>query len=282
MLNLNLKSKNIKIVIAIITILLLLIVMISVTVKQTKKNSSLTPESIEIVYKYTIDSTPVFSSPDDATEPIYQVEKDSKLAVYKSLNEEWYIISNDTNEKELQYVQSKYLSDIEPEPETEPTKPAPYYSDDGQWLIVDEEVLTEGNVWTRNKPNGEKIALLEKMTNVHRTGIGENGWSRIILNDQECYVATYYLYPVDPVEYTEKIEWVKVTEDARVRASGSINSDQVGWAIKDMKFVRVGTSIHGWSQIIYKNEVRYLFSEYIVPIEGDVPSEELGNYQPHG
>ena len=221
---------------------------------------------------------------DDAKE-VSTVAEGTAIVDLKPAKDGWY--STKYNNEKV-YVQSKFLVEeyiIPTEAPTEPpTEPPfePHWSDDGKWLIVDEEVRAEGNVWLRDKPGGEKLLLIENNDKLHRTQIGVNGWSLVKGPDGETegYISTFYLQPTERVTYEEVQEYVIVTEDARVRSSGSINSDQIGWAIKGDEYVRVGVSQHGWSQILYKGKVQYIFSNYIQKIEKTVDPADLGNYVP--
>ena len=238
-----------------------------------------------MVTMYTSQEIVLYAKPNLKAKQVSTLAEGTQVTNVQPSKDGWCSIDY---EDDTVYVQGDFLVDeyiIETEPvETEPpTEPPfePYWTDDGKWLIVEERVKAEGNVWLRDKPGGEKLLLLENHDEVFRSQIGVNGWSKVTVNDgTEGYVSTFYLMPVEKVTYEEVEEYVIVTEDARVRASGSITSEQQGWAIKGDKYVRVGISQHGWSQILYKGHVYYIFSNYVSAISDPVDAEDLGSYIP--
>lgn len=229
-------------------------------------------------YMYVSDITALYSQPNVESEQISTLQVGTQVEKTKNINEEWCAVKYQDGEAFI--MSDSLVYEYTPEETTIPTEPKfePYMSDDGKWLNVQEEVRTEGNVWLRKTPGGEKLELITEGKRLQRSQIGVNGWSKVESDNQEGYVSTFYLYPSDGVTYEECEEFVIVTEDARVRSSGSIKSDQQGWVIKGDTYVRVGTSQHGWSQILYKGKVQYVFSQYITKIEKEVTEKDLGSY----
>lgn len=275
----------------VLSVIIVLLVAIFLIPGQTEKEtdslenvgmSNVEQEELPLIM-YTNTAVTLYAKPKVDSKEISTVAEGTAIENVKMEKDGWY--SAKYNDEKV-YVQGEYLVEeyiIETEPTVPPTEPPfePYWTDDGKWLVVDEEVRAEGNVWLRDKPGGNKLLLIEARDELHRTQIGVNGWSFVIGPDGETegYVSTFYLQPVERVVYEEVEEYVIVTEDARVRSSGSINSDQVGWAIKGDQYVRVGISQHGWSQILYKGKVQYIFSNYIQKLDKEVDPADLGNYE---
>ena len=68
---------------------------------------------------------------------------------------------------------------------------------------VEETVYcTADSLNVRNAPGtyGEKVGLLKLRDEVKRTGVGDNGWSRIMFNGNVCYVSGEYLSTEKPKE----------------------------------------------------------------------------------
>lgn len=277
------------VILSVVVILLLMLFLLpgkEETQTDTLENSSLSDVSEEkpVLIMYTNTDVTLYAKPKTDAKEVSVVAEGTAIENLKPAKDGWY--SAEYNDKKV-YVQGEFLVDeyiVETEPTVPPTEPPfePYWTDDGKWLVVDEEVRAEGNVWLRDKPGGEKLLLIESNDKLRRTQIGVSGWSLVLAPDGETegYISTFYLQPTERVTYEEVQEYVIVTEDSRVRASGSINSDQVGWAIKGDEYVRVGISQHGWSQILYKGKVQYIFSNYIQKIEKTVDPTDLGNYVP--
>jgi uncharacterized protein YgiM (DUF1202 family) len=185
------------------------------------------------------------------------------------------------------YIETKYLVDVEIEVEDENVEETvvedvdeytePQYSEDGVYLIVNEEVCAEGDVWLHSAPgcNSQKIVVLSKGETVTRVGVGSNGWSQILYKDEIVYVATYWVYPIKPAKYDEVQEFVKLTESANLREDSSINSRKIATLDRGFEMVRIAIGRNGWSKVIYQGEIRYMYSAYITPIDREVTAADL-------
>lgn len=87
---------------------------------------------------------------------------------------------------------------------------------------VNETVYAIESVNIRKGPgtNYEKVGRLDLGQEIIRTGIGNNGWSRVLYNNQICYIYSSYLTlekPVSPIEPSEPVPvptgWPKVYSD---------------------------------------------------------------------
>lgn len=138
------------------------------------------------------------------------------------------------------------------------------YDEEG-FLIMQEEVRTEGDVHARSGPSTKNKILKsfkmgERMT---RIGVNNDGWSRVYLKGQIMYITSYYLSPTAKPTYTEVNEQVIVNKDAYVRGSGSINSTKLGYVDKGQTVTRIGIGDNGWSQIEYKGQTGFVWSLYL-------------------
>ena len=185
------------------------------------------------------------------------------------------------------YVETKYLVDAKIEVEDEVVEEdveeevdenaPPQYSADGVYLIVNEEVRAEGDVWLHSEPgtNSQKIVVLDKGDTITRVGVGSNGWSQILYDGEIAYVATYWVAPTTAPKYDEVQEFVKLTESANLREESSINSRKIDTLPNGFEMVRIGVGRNGWSQVIYYGHVRYIYSAYITPIDREVTEADL-------
>ena len=75
------------------------------------------------------------------------------------------------------------------------TEPSVIYQD------VDETVYAISVVNIRLGPgiDYDKIGQLQTNEPIHRSGIGDNGWSRVVYNNQEAYISSNYLTTQEPV-----------------------------------------------------------------------------------
>lgn len=108
-----------------------------------------------------------------------------------------------------------------------------------------------------------------------RTGIGHNGWSRLIYNGQTLYAVTSYLTtdmadtgqqapPQGPV-YTPVNEQVtaKIETNLRTEPSTSNPDTVVGMLHNGEVLTRIGIGDNGWSQLDYNGQTVYAVSSYL-------------------
>lgn len=109
-----------------------------------------------------------------------------------------------------------------------------------------------------------------------RTGIGHNGWSRVIYNGQTLYAVTGYLTtdmadtgqqapPQGPV-YTPVYEQVTAKIETNLRSEPSTaNADTVVGVLHNGEYlIRTAISDNGWSQLDYNGVTVYAVSSYLV------------------
>ena len=112
-----------------------------------------------------------------------------------------------------------------------------------------------------------------------RTGIGHNGWSRIIYNGQTLYAVTSYLTtdmedtgqqapPQGPV-YTPVNEQVTAKIETNLRTQPSTASDDtiVGLLHNGEVLTRTGIGDNGWSQLDYNGQTVYAVSSYLTVVQ---------------
>lgn len=138
------------------------------------------------------------------------------------------------------------------------------YDEDG-YLIVNEEVKTDGDVHARSGPSTKNkimksLRMGERFT---RIGVGPDGWSRVYIKGEIMYITSYYLSPTAAPKYTEVNEQVVANKDAYVRYSGSILGKKIGYVDEGQEITRVGIGDNGWSQIMYKDQIGYVWSLYL-------------------
>lgn len=80
---------------------------------------------------------------------------------------------------------------------------------------VNETVYAKADVNIRKEPSSDstKVGTLAKGKNVTRTGIGDNGWSRIIYKNETCYISTSYLTTTKPTTEKKKTTTTKKEDD---------------------------------------------------------------------
>lgn len=144
---------------------------------------------------------------------------------------------------------------------------------------VNETVTAKQETNLRSQPStqddGTIVCRLVHGDTAVRTGIGHNGWSRVIYNGQTLYAVTSYLTtdmedtgqqapPQGPV-YTPVNEQVTAKMETNLRTEPSTASDDTVVAVLHNGEVLTRTAIgdNGWSQLDYNGQTVYAVSSYL-------------------
>ena len=150
---------------------------------------------------------------------------------------------------------------------------------------VEEQVTAKDEVNLRSTmEQGSHDNIVGSMKNGEtavRTGVGNNGWSRIIYNGQTVYCVSNYLTTdlsyVTPQEnesefktkFTDVSENVTAKEVTNLRNRPSVESPSE--VIAELKngevIVRTGVSNEGWSRVEYNGQTLYCISSYLEVVQ---------------
>lgn len=153
------------------------------------------------------------------------------------------------------------------------------------------EIVTAKDVTNlRNIPSLENdskvVAVLHYGDKAERTGIGDNGWSRLKYDGKTLYAITSYLTtdlnykdnskptvenPEAGITFTEVNEKVTAKIKTNLRLVPSTESDDtIVTAIEHGDIaVRTGIGSNGWSRVEYKGKVLYAVTSYLEVVDED-------------
>ncbi len=148
---------------------------------------------------------------------------------------------------------------------------------------VNETVTAKQETNLRSEPStlddGTVVCKLVHGDTATRTGIGHNGWSRVIYNGQTLYAVSNYLTtdmndtgqqapPQGPV-YTPVNEQVTAKIETNLRTEPSTASNDTVVAVLHNGEVLTRTAIgdNGWSQLDYNGQTVYAVSSYLTPAQ---------------
>lgn len=148
---------------------------------------------------------------------------------------------------------------------------------------VNETVTAKQETNLRSEPStlndGSIVAKLVHGDTATRTGIGHNGWSRVIYNGQTLYAVSNYLTtdmedtgqqapPQGPV-YTPVSEQVTAKMETNLRTEPSTVSDEtiVGLLHNGEVLTRTAVGDNGWSQLDYNGTTVYAVSSYLTVVQ---------------
>ena len=183
------------------------------------------------------------------------------------------------------------------QPSPKPTEPA---AQEDTYRTVDETVKATDSIHIRSGPgkNYKAIGYLQPGHSIRRVAIGDNGWSKVIYEDQIAYASSQYLtaihqeasnpqetvpvrkpqeevpqYPSDNQEpdYEKVAEMVYATELVNVRQKPDTGSKSLGKLECGESVQRIGIGNNGWSKVVYREAVAYVKSDYITTEEPVAP-----------
>ncbi len=154
---------------------------------------------------------------------------------------------------------------------------------DNIYTAVNEEVTakSETNLRTAASTKGSTVVhTLKNGETVTRTGVGSNGWSRLMFNGQTVYAISSYLTtdlnfkpPVteqsslqnEGMVFADTNERVTAKSETNLRTKPSTVGDStVVYTLKNGEYViRTGTSASGWSRLEFNGQTVYAVSSYL-------------------
>ena len=174
-----------------------------------------------------------------------------------------------------------YFEKTTAEPKDESTevvtaKP-PKTQEELQYTDVSEDVTAKDKVNLRAGAgtNFDVVALLENGTVVKRTGVGKNGWSRLIYEGKTVYAITSYLTTelnskpepkpdvVDGNTFTPQNDNVTAKQEVNLRLSPTTSGQIAGVLKNGTVLQRTATSNKGWSRLIYDGQTVYAITSYL-------------------
>ena len=150
---------------------------------------------------------------------------------------------------------------------------------------VEEQVTAKDEVNLRSTmEQGSDDNIVGSMKNGEtavRTGVGNNGWSRIIYNGQTVYCVSNYLTTdlsyVTPQETESefKTKFTDVSENATAKEVTNLRNrpsvESPSEVIAELKngevIVRTGVSNEGWSRVEYNGQTLYCISSYLEVVQ---------------
>lgn len=142
---------------------------------------------------------------------------------------------------------------------------------------VNEEVTAKEEVNLRSGAgsNFDIITVLKNGTVLKRTGVGKNGWSRLIYEGQTVYAITSYLTTdlnskpepkpdiVDGNTFTTQNDNVTAKQEVNLRLSPTTSGQIAGVLKNGTVLQRTATSNKGWSRLIYEGQTVYAITSYL-------------------
>ena len=187
-------------------------------------------------------------------------------------------------------VDSTATPEIAEPPKTEQEK---IYTDINDKVTAKEEVNLREGAGT----NYNIVGKLKSGEFLTRTGVGSNGWSRLIYGGKTVYAITSYLSNtvveipqkdiVAGCEFTPKSDRMTAKAEVNLRALPTTDSEILG-SLKSGTFLeRTAVSTKGWSRLIYNGQTVYAVTSYLTDRAPEISSSteeptESDTFTEHG
>ena len=122
------------------------------------------------------------------------------------------------------------------------------------------------NVRESYSTGSNKVGSLSAGSTVKRTGISDNGWSKVEFNGKTAYVSSQFLTTQKPADPTTKSvnETMYASQNCNLRKSWSTESDKAGYLTQGQEVTRIGVLDNGWSKIKYSGGEAYVATRLLV------------------
>lgn len=172
---------------------------------------------------------------------------------------------------------------------------------------VNEKVFTTErvNVRASYSTSSSILGKANKGTALTRTGVGNNGWSRVVYGGNTAYIKSEYLTTTDPnasstttntinntvsnnvtnnttntvtnTSFKDVNDTMYAIQGCNVRKGPSTNTDKIGGLEKGQSVARTGTSDDGWSRIKFKDGIGYVATRLLSSDKPDIKETEVND-----
>lgn len=155
------------------------------------------------------------------------------------------------------------------EPTAEPTNPPTGPSDGVTYENVSETVYANTTVNVRSGPGTEYdiVGMLYEGSAVVRTGLGSNGWSRVLYNGETAYIRSDFLQSGSSTEsgvtFSDVEETVYAVTDVNIRSGPGTEYTRIALLTLGSSVTRTGVGSNGWSRILYEGQIAYIHSDFL-------------------
>lgn len=187
------------------------------------------------------------------------------------------IVISDASSNEIENGGSKEGSLTVSGGETTPTQnstPTVNFKDASETVYT----TSRCNIRESYSTDSKKLGTVNIATSLKRTGISDNGWSRIEYNGKTAYVSSEYLSTNMPeVKFSSVNDTLYAKQDCNVRKSWTTDSDKVGYLTKGQEVIRIGIGENGWSKIEYDGKQYYVSSSLLTDTDPSEVVNEVNN-----
>ncbi len=110
----------------------------------------------------------------------------------------------------------------------------------------------------------DKIGLLEPGSTVTQRGATAGGWTPVVFNGREAWVAAQYLVSTQPLSHTaEPLGTATASATVNIRARGTIFSEILGRLAEGQPVSVLGESVNGWTPVDHAGKQAWISTQYL-------------------
>lgn len=222
-----------------------------------------------------------------------QTKKESETAETKTTETEASETEAETEKETTAETETKAAETETAEKKAaEPEKTQQDKASAASYTDVNETVWATYSVSIRSaaSTDADKLDVLVGSYSITRTGVGDNGWSKVDYNGQTGYIKSDYLTTTKPQvtesnqtssssntsssksDIEEVKETVYATAGVNIRAKASADADKIGTLAAGGSITRTGKTSSGWSRVDYNGQTGYIKSDYLTTTKPTVTS----------
>ena len=222
-----------------------------------------------------------------------QTKKESETAETKTTETEASETEAETEKETTAETETKAAETETAETKAaEPEKTQQDKASAASYTDVNETVWATYSVSIRSaaSTDADKLDVLVGSYSIIRTGVGDNGWSKVDYNGQTGYIKSDYLTTTKPQvtesnhtssssntsssksDIEEVKETVYATAGVNIRAKASADADKIGTLAAGGSITRTGKTSSGWSRVDYNGQTGYIKSDYLTTTKPTVTS----------
>ena len=222
-----------------------------------------------------------------------QTKKESETAETKTTETEASETEAETEKETTAETETKAAETETAETKAaEPEKTQQDKASAASYTDVNETVWATYSVSIRSaaSTDADKLDVLVGSYSITRTGVGDNGWSKVDYNGQTGYIKSDYLTTTKPQvtesnqtssssntsssksDIEEVKETVYATAGVNIRDKASADADKIGTLAAGGSITRTGKTSSGWSRVDYNGQTGYIKSDYLTTTKPTVTS----------
>ena len=215
-----------------------------------------------------------------------QTKKESETAETKTTETEASETEAETEKETTAETETKAAETETAETKAaEPEKTQQDKASAASYTDVNETVWATYSVSIRSaaSTDADKLDVLVGSYSITRTGVGDNGWSKVDYNGQTGYIKSEYLTTTKPAAASDSTqqttetkqetkETVYATAGVNIRAKASADADKIGTLAAGGSITRTGKTSSGWSRVDYNGQTGYIKSDYLTTTKPTVTS----------